>query len=441
MSGEFSDKRVTVYGLGRFGGGIGVSRWLTSQGAKVLVTDREPAEKLLDSIQALDGLPVQLVLGEQRKSDFTSCDLLVISPAIPPRDEFVKAARAAGVPVTTEIRLFIERCPATIVGVTATKGKSTTTTMLGMMLKTRFNTFVGGNLGGSLLPELPNMQKSDIVVLELSSYMLEHLGAARWSPHLALIGMIGLDHVEWHGSADAYLNAKKNIVRFQRPDDWTVVNEHSAAALSFADETRAKIVHYGARDAETIPLVLAGKHNQLNAQGALAAAMAMGVAREDAVKAVRSFAGLPHRLQLVHEQDGVRWINDSIATVPEAAVAAMQAYAPQNVIQIVGGYDKGLDMTFMCRALARGCQDVLSIGDLGPKLAGMIRATSDAKARVTECRTLDRAVAMARKVAEPGDVVLLSPGCASYDQFPNFERRGELFAKLAAAPHTAGGES
>ncbi len=184
-------KRVTVAGLGRFGGGIEVSRWLAGQGARVLVTDRDPAEKLAESVKKLEGLPIEFRLGEHRAEDFTSADLVVTSPAIPPMNPYLQAATEAGVPVTTEIRLFIERCPCRrILGVTGTKGKSTTTAMLGEVLRTRFTTWVGGNIGGSLLDRLPRMQPDDLVVLELSSYMLEHLRPMRWSPHVAVVTMI-----------------------------------------------------------------------------------------------------------------------------------------------------------------------------------------------------------------------------------------------------------
>lgn len=148
---DLKNKRITVAGLGRFGGGISVARWLCAQGATVLVTDKDPADKLADSVKQLDGLDIQFVLGEHRIGDFTSCDLVVTSPAIPPSSEFIVAAKDAGVSVTTEIRLFIERCPAKIIGITATKGKSTTTALLGRMLATQFKTWVGGNIGGSLL--------------------------------------------------------------------------------------------------------------------------------------------------------------------------------------------------------------------------------------------------------------------------------------------------
>src|SRR5687767_4303187 len=167
---DLSDKRVTVAGLGRFGGGIAVSRWLVQQGARVLVTDQAKADALIESVRQLDGLPIEFRLGEHREEDFAKADLVVASPAMPPGSPYLQAARANGVPVTTEIRLFVERCFARIVGVTGTKGKSTTTALLGEMLKQKHRTHVGGNIGKSLLFELPNIRKDDLVVLELSSF-------------------------------------------------------------------------------------------------------------------------------------------------------------------------------------------------------------------------------------------------------------------------------
>jgi UDP-N-acetylmuramoylalanine--D-glutamate ligase len=430
---SFRNQRITVVGLGRFGGGIEVSRWLATQAAKVLVTDRERAEKLDESVKKLEGLPIEFRLGEHRKEDFTSADLVVTSPAVPPHNEFLQAAREAGVPVTTEIRLFVERCPCPILGVTGTKGKSTTTAMLGEMLRTRFTTWVGGNIGGSLLDRLPQMKPDDRIVLELSSYMLEHLRPMRWSPHVSVVTMISQDHVEWHRTFEAYVDAKKNIVRFQRPGDTAVLSETDLLAKEFAAETKANVVLYGTKGREPFELLLIGAHNQLNAQAAFAAASALGVTREAASGALRSFRGLPHRLQLVCERDGVKYVNDSIATIPEAAIAACEAFPPGRVIQIVGGYDKHLDMTAMCEALARRCKAVLTIGQLGPQLAKQFRAAPVRAAEVRECGTLDSAVAVARQLATGGDVVLLSTGCASYDQFVNFESRGDAFAKLVRA--------
>jgi UDP-N-acetylmuramoylalanine--D-glutamate ligase len=431
---ELRDKRVTVAGLGRFGGGIAVARWLVEQGATVLVTDQAPAEKLAESVAKLDGLPIQFRLGDQRESDFADADLVVASPAIPPASPYLAAARAAGVTVTTEIKLFVERCPATVVGVTGTKGKSTTTAMLGDILKGQFTTHVGGNIGRSLLADLGRIDKTHIVVLELSSYMLEYLGAMRWSPHIAVVTYIAADHLEWHGSAEAYVDAKRNLVRFQRPDDFLVVCGENPAAMAFASHSKARAVPYGVAGRKPFELLVPGRHNQLNAQGAYAAAALLGVDWETAQSALREFRGLPHRLELVNESEtGVRYYNDSIATIPEAAVLALESFPPRRVVQIVGGYDKGLPLTPLANALVERAKAALCIGATGKKLVEMIGQSGlTGAADVYDCGDLATAMKLAKSIATRGDVVLLSTGCASYDQFTNFEERGEAFAKLAA---------
>src|SRR4051812_36660661 len=430
---ELRDKRVTVAGLGRFGGGIAVARWLVEQGATVLVTDQAPAEKLVESVAKLNGLPIHFRLGDQRESDFSGADLVVASPAIPPASPYLAAARAAGVTVTTEIKLFVERCPATVVGVTGTKGKSTTTAMLGDILKRQFTTHVGGNIGRSLLADLGRIDKTHIVVLELSSYMLEYLGAMRWSPHIAVVTFIAADHLEWHGSAEAYVDAKRNLVRFQRPDDFLVVCGENPAALTFAAHSKARAVPYGVAGRRPFELLVPGRHNQLNAQGAYAAAALLGVDWETAQSALREFRGLPHRLELVHESEsGVRYYNDSIATIPEAAVLALESFPPRRVIQIVGGYDKGLPLTPLANALVERAKAALCIGETGKMLVKMIGQSGlTGAADVYDCGDLATAMKLAKSIATRGDVVLLSTGCASYDQFNNFEERGEAFARLA----------
>jgi len=433
---DFHGKRVTVAGLGHFGGQVAVARWLVEQGAHVLVTDKAPAEKLADSVKQLHDLPIQWRLGEHRLDDFTQADLIVASPAVPLKSELLSAAREAGVPITTEIRLFVERCPATVLGVTGTKGKSTTTALLGEMLKTQFKTWVGGNIGRSLLPELEKIQKTDLVVLELSSYMLEHLGAMQWSPHVALVTMIAADHIEWHGSVEAYVDAKKNIVRFQRSDDIAVINEEDGASRTLVQGTRARVRLFGLVNARRFNLVLPGEHNQLNAQGAFAAANAVGVSWDDAQKAVANFPGLPHRLQLVHERDGVRYYNDSIATIPEAAIAALDAFPRKRVIQIVGGYEHNLPIKAMCNALVEHAKAVLCIGATGEKIADLLADTAHpAAAGIYRCGDLATALKVARQVATAGDIVLLSTGYKSYDQFANFEERGAAFARIASHKH------
>jgi UDP-N-acetylmuramoylalanine--D-glutamate ligase len=430
---DLSNKRVTVVGLGHFGGGIATARWLIEQGAKVLVTDRQPREQLADSTEQLADLDVQYRLGEHRIEDFTQTDLVVTSPAVMPTSVFLTAARDAGVPVTTEIRLFTERCPARVIGVTGTKGKSTTTAMLSRMLERSGGRkiWTGGNIGRSLLSDLPNIKPDDLVVLELSSFMLHYLAEAKWSAHVALVTMLAIDHVDWHGSPADYLAAKTSIVKFQKADDWAVLGEAVAHIALFAGAATGRIKWFNTQG-RRFALAIPGEHNQFNAQAAFAAASIFNVSFDDAQAAVRDFTGLPHRLELVHEHDGVRYFNDSIATIPEAAVAALAAFEPKTVVQIVGGADKGLAFDGMCSALNERAKAVLCIGKTSGKIETLMKQTASLRqTSVYNCQNLESALKRAKQLVRPGDVVLLSTGCASYDQFTNFEHRGQTFAELA----------
>lgn len=430
---DFQNKRVTVAGLGHFGGGVAVAKWLVGQGARVCVTDKAPAEKLADVLPQLAGLPIEFRLGGHDERDFVQADLVVASPAIPPASPFLQAARNAGVPITTEICLFCQRCPARIVGVTGTKGKSTTSAMLDRMLSRRYTCWFGGNIGKSLLDDLPHIQPDHFVVLELSSFMLDYLGREGWSPDIALITLLVPDHLDWHGSFESYAGAKRNLLRFQKPGDVAIVNEESPELLHWLSQSNPGVtqIRYGTAHRRPFHLLVPGQHNQLNAQGAFAAAEVLGISWEDAQAALQGFGGLPHRLELVYESAGVRWFNDSIATVPEAAIAALDAFPIGRVIQIAGGAGKGLNIDAMARALAERAKAVLCIGDTGPALAEDVRFAGGRQ--VSLCQTLEVAIEQAKSIAEPGDVVLLSTGFASYDQFTNFQHRGEKFKSLARA--------
>ncbi|HEY0007411.1 MAG TPA: UDP-N-acetylmuramoyl-L-alanine--D-glutamate ligase, partial [Tepidisphaeraceae bacterium] len=320
---EFKIKHVTVLGLGRFGGGISVARWLVEQGAHVTVTDRDGADKLADSVSQLHGLPITFRLGESRVEDFTKPDLVVTSPAVKPSHEMLQAAHDAGVPVTTEIALFVERCEAPIIGVTGTKGKSTTAAMLGHLLKSVGPCYVGGNIGKSLLSDLEVINRSRAtVVLELSSFMLYWLGRQQFSPSVAVLTMLGLDHLDWHGNAGDYIDAKRNIVRHQLPGG-RFVRRGDELSRTFTPPAGVVVREYPDPSIPPFDLALPGEHNAANAQAAFLAVESPGVFTWDhAQRALKTFTGLPHRLQLVHEAGGVRFYNDSIATIPEAAVIA-----------------------------------------------------------------------------------------------------------------------
>ena len=297
------------------------------------------------------------------------------------------------------------------------------------MLATKYTVHVGGNIGKPLLLELPKIAANDLVVLELSSFMLEYLREANWSPHIAVMTMLAIDHVDWHGSAAAYLDAKKQILRHQREGDVAVLAEGGPHTSEMIATTRARVVLYGKRG-RAFDLKVPGAHNQFNCQAAWAAAEVLGVDFEAAQNAVRDFAGLPHRLQLVHEAGGVRWFNDSIATIPEAAVAALDSFPQRTVLQIIGGSDKGLPFTDLAAALCERAKAVLCIGATGPAIGALIADSPTHQcAPVYQCGDLATAVTQAKSIAAPGDVVLLSTGCASYDQFDNFEQRATKYSR------------
>jgi len=420
---------VTVMGLGRFGGGVGVTRWLAGQAATVTVSDRAPAEELSESVAALAGLDVTLHLCGHVESDFTGCDVLVVNPAVPFDSPLIAAALAAGAELTTEINLFLRRCRCPVVAVTGTAGKSTTTAMIGAILGRARPTHVGGNIGRSLLEDLPDIAPDHVVVLELSSFQLFYLPLVETGPHVAVVTNLAPNHLDRHGTFEHYAASKKNILRYQGPDDAAVLNRDDPVA-EWAPEARGRVVLFGGDD-EPFALSVPGEHNQANAQAAWSAARLLGVARGAAAEALAAFEALPHRLQLVARCGGVRYYNDSKSTTPEGALAALASFPDRSAVIIVGGYDKGACLARLCAALAEHAKAVVAVGQTGPAIAeGIEKHPPGRTAPVILEKDFADAVAAARRLAGPGDVVLLSPGCASYDQFANYEQRGDAFTRL-----------
>ncbi|MBN1943667.1 MAG: UDP-N-acetylmuramoyl-L-alanine--D-glutamate ligase [Phycisphaerae bacterium] len=428
---RLAGRRVSVIGLGRFGGGVGVTRWLCSQGAVVTVSDQSDESQLADSVAQLAGLDVALHLGGHREEDFLQADLLVVNPAVPKDHPLLAEAIRANVPRTTEINLFLQRCPAPVAGVTGSVGKSTTTAMLGAILSRRFTTHVGGNIGRSLLETLPEIQPDHVVVLELSSFQLEDTPLVRVSPHVALVTNLLPNHLDRHGTMASYTDAKKNIFRFQNPDDVLILNRRDEVLCTWAGEAKGKVSYFNEDDDESFELLLPGEHNQANAQAAFAAAAALGASREDAAQALREFTGLPHRLQFVRETRGVRYYNDSKCTTPAGAIVALRAFEPRRVILLAGGYDKGTAFDELGAEICSRAKAVIAFGATrGKILVAVERLRTSPVPLAQDVEDLSVAVSAAREIAEPGDVILLSPACASYDQFTNYEQRGLAFVQL-----------
>jgi UDP-N-acetylmuramoylalanine--D-glutamate ligase len=420
MLDSFRSMRITVMGLGRFGGGAGVCRWLLQQNAHVHLTDCASAAALQDSLAefspAITSGRMSTTLGTHEPDDFTGCDLVVANPAVPTpwKNRFLLAAEDAGVPITTEIRLLIERLDrARVIGVTGTAGKSTTTAMIHHLLdRAGIQTHIGGNIGGSLLPVFESISHDDWIVLELSSAMLYWLGAGigyedavGWSPHIAVLTNIQPNHLDWHESFEHYQQSKHNIFRFQDAPDH---------AVREADE----------QDLPALNLSVPGPHNQRNAHMAIRAVQhVIDISIPEASHLLHDFTGLPHRLQLVLEHDGMRYYNDSKSTTPEATLLAIKAMdEPARTHLIAGGYDKKIDLQGISDASAH-LAGMYTIGSTGRVLHQA--APHDAPAFV--CGDLESAVQCAIDRMKPGDALLLSPGCASWDQFTNYEQRGEAF--------------
>ena len=453
---EFRGRRVTIIGLGKGRTTAGLARFLVGKGANVTIADPKPREELVDGIARLGDIAdkVKLILGPSTdETALAEPDFVFVIPGIRPRSPTILRALNRGVPVLTEMALFFRLCRATIVGITGTKGKTTTTTLVERVLGTGSRkVVVGGNIGTAIIQEVDDLRREDIVVLELSSFQLETLGH---SPQVAVVTNVLEDHIDHHGTRDAYIAAKKNIVAWQGPRDIAVLNLddpatvalHTGAAsevrgfsLSLRPKRGAYLDQNGdlvlvSGDRRTVlckatDLRVPGRHNVANALAAAIVGDAFDIPADDIGRVLRSFEGVPRRLETIAEKDGVLWVNDSAATTPAATMSALAAYE-RPAVAILGGVSKGADFGELARVLARRAHGVVLIGRAADEIASAIVVADPG--RVVEVRraaTLDEAVADAREMARPGDVVLLSPANASFDMFSSADERGEKFAAI-----------
>lgn len=451
---DWRGRRVTVMGLGVFGGGEGAVRFLSARGASVTVTDLKGAADLGDVVTRIRGLPgVELKLGRHDEADFRGKDAIVASPAVRRDNPLLQTAIAAGVPLTSEMNLFWMHNRSRTIGVTGSNGKSTTASLIHAMLRaSAIPARIGGNIGHSLLPEVENIRETDWTVLELSSFQLADLDHLRGSPEIAVVTNFAPNHLDHHASLDEYRHAKQTILRWQQGDDVAVLNAEdpdvsawptAAHRLTFgrdsADDAYVNndsIVFANQRDQTNVTLAaspaLPGRHNRMNIAAAALAAMTAG-ARVDAMEtAIREFRSLPHRLEFLGEHAGRRFYNDSKATTPEAAIAALDAFEPEtSVVLLAGGADKQVDLNELAGAIRRRAKGVTLLGQTARELERLIDAAGQGSSpAIHRSASLEDAFSWAVGQTAPGDVVLLSPGCASLDWFANYEDRGRQFAGL-----------
>jgi UDP-N-acetylmuramoylalanine--D-glutamate ligase len=451
----FSGKRVSIIGLAREG--TDLARVLAAEGAAVLVNDARQPAALADRLAELDGLPVRYALGGHPLEPVLDADVVFSSPGVPPELPLLAEARARNIPISSATQLFFERCPAPIVGITGSSGKTTTTTLVGRIFEQAGRkTLVGGNIGVPVLGRLGEITPDHWVILELSSFQLEPLTV---SPHIAAVTNITPNHLDRHHTMAAYTAAKAQIVNHQRASDWAVLNADDSGSSGL--RPRGHIIRFSLRrpdendpftgaylDGDTLVLSRAGRrdvicqrrelqapglHNVANVLTACAIASAADI-DVSAMRAVAtSFTGVRHRLELIAEHEGVKYVNDSIATAPERSMAGLAVYDGTPVILLAGGRDKHLPMDDWGRLIARTARALITFGELAPLVTQAATAAGLPSHSVHQAGTVARAVALARGMARPGDVVLLSPGGTSYDQYQDFEQRGDDFAAAVRA--------
>lgn len=474
---DFANKRVLVMGLGLHGGGLGVTRWLLKQGAQVTVTDLKKAGELKPTLGLLDqdfpaSTRVQFVLGEHRESDFLKADLIIRNPGVPRESPYLRLAQEQGIPIRMELGLFTELLPRgmeQVVGITGTKGKTTTTLMTGAILK-RANpkTIVAGNLRVSALELLDGIDAETPVVLEMSSFQLEEFQDLKRSPHIAALTNVYPDHLNRYRDMDEYAWAKAQIFLHQSPRDFVILNFDNGICTRLRPKAVGQVVWFsrarplkqgarvermrenfagrddlrdwlvwsgktGARRIMPVAEILRGQHNLENALAAVAITKAWGAEDEVIAHALREFKSVPDRLELVRELDGVGYINDTTATAPSATIVALKTLANRDgtIFLIAGGSDKGLPYAEMAKAIAESNARVILLdGSATEKIERALHSSNASTQIVAHADSLEQAVEAGRNGAKAGDIVLLSPGAASFGMFANEFERGERFREL-----------
>lgn len=459
---DFKDKKVVIMGLGQYkeGSGISAAKFFISRGAKVLITDLKKESELKSQLNELNRFcklkakSYKLVLGRHRFSNFKSADIVVRNPGVQADSPYLLAARKAGARIASDISIFLSLAPtANTIGVTGTRGKSTTSAFLHQMLKTKEkHAELGGNILRSPLNFLNKIHEETSVVLELSSWQCESLEEIKKSPHIAVITNIMRDHLNTYKGMKEYVAAKTLIYKYQSPEDAVVLNRDNPwteklgqsvpsqrfwfSARPFVEESgvfvkNGKIIFRLNGKEEKVARVslvaLKGEHNLQNALAAVCVAKILGVKNFAIKKVLRNFKGLPNRMEEIREIKGIKFINDTTATTPDATIAVLKTFGKgKNIILIFGGADKKL-----------------KYGDIAPvikkfvKTVVLLPGTAEAKIKtalygrtVLEAKNMDEAVRIAYKSAKKGDFVLLSPGAASFGLFKNEFERGEKFVKV-----------
>ena len=453
MQNDWKQRRILILGAARQG--LALARFLSSHGARVVLNDQRLPEALDEARKEMSDYPLQWVLGEHPLNLLDNTDLVCVSGGVPLSLPIVQEAKRRGIPLSNDSQIFMEAVPCPVIGITGSAGKTTTTTLVGRMASQAAtagqHVWVGGNIGLPLIDHLAEIRAEDIVVLELSSFQLELMTV---SPHVAAVLNITPNHLDRHGTLDAYTAAKARILEFQQAADIAVLSRQDPGAWALAGQVKGSLVTFGTTplsDGQTgtclihedlflinghskqalMPksaIPLRGEHNLQNVLAAFAIASAAGWDVAHLSNTVQEFNGVEHRLEFIRSLHGVQWYNDSIATAPERTIAAIQSFT-EPLVLLLGGRDKDLPWDSLTRLIHQRVDHVIVFGEaadmilraIGPLQTGCRPYTIDQYA------SLQEAVQRAAKIAKEGDVVLLSPGGTSFDAFIDFAQRGECF--------------
>ena len=433
-------KRIAVFGLGVSNRPL--VRLLLEFGCDCLGCDKTPRENLDAEVLELERLGCKLSVGEHYL-DNLEADLVFRTPGMHPGNPALEALWAKGAEVTSEMEVFFEVCPCTILAITGSDGKTTTTTLVSEILKAAGKTvWVGGNIGTPLLPRVREMKETDCCVVELSSFQLMDM---KRSPAVAVVTNLAPNHLDVHKDMEEYVEAKKNIFKFQNEKGVLIVNADNDITAPFVGNGTTKAFSRQGKDVSVklegdmitrdgVPvlnrkdILIPGEHNVENYMAAIAAVE--GLAEDETIRQVaRTFGGVAHRIELVRIKDGVRFYNDSIASSPSRTIAGLKSF-PEKVILIAGGYDKHIPYDVLGPEVCTHVKKLFLCGATAPQIRAAVESCAGEKPEITDCGKFENAVKAAAAAAESGDVVLMSPASASFDEFKNFAVRGDFFKKL-----------
>lgn len=449
---DFQNKQILVVGAGI--SGIAVAEILAGKGASVTLNDNKQEKDLLHDVTPAREAGVHIALGYQDNTLLEGTDMLVISPGVPPAIPLVREAEARRIPVISEIEVAYQLCRAPMVAITGTNGKTTTTTLLGELMKTaKADVVVGGNIGMALSKETEAVSADGIVVAEISSFQLERVRDFR--PQVAAILNVTPDHIDRHGSVDNYRLTKERIFAQQSKDEYAVLNYDEPVVRDMASRVPSTVFYFSRKaeltngmfvkdgaivlnwngETKTVcplaDLQIKGDHNVENALAACSVAFLAGVKVEAMQAVLAGFGGVEHRIEPVRELDGVGYYNDSKATNPESSIKALEAFS-DGIVLIAGGHDKMTDLTEFMTKIKERVTHLVLIGEA----AGRFRAEAEkmgVQSIIDAGFSMEEAVKIAHAKAKAGEAVVLSPACSSYDMFNNFEERGREFKRIVHA--------